>query len=65
MTPEQQALQEMRNAIRSSPRGERVLARMDRNVDDFIKAHTAQPAGQVYLCLLAATIAVRMNDCTI
>ena len=65
MSEEQQALQEMRNAIRSSPGGERVLARMDRNVYDFIKAHAKLPAGQVYLCLLAATIAVRMNDGTI
>lgn len=66
MSEEQQALQEMRNAIRSSPGGERVLERMDRNVDQFIKANTAQgDAGQVYLCLLAATIAVRMNGGTI
>lgn len=65
MSEEQQALQEMRNAIRSTPNGERVLARMDKSVDEFIRAHLTQgDPGQVYLCLLAATIAVRMNDGT-
>ena len=62
MTEEQQALQEMRNAIRSSPGGERILERMDRNVDQYIKAHIAQgETGKVYLILLAATVAVRTN----
>ena len=64
MNQEQQALQHMRNAIRSSPRGEQVLARMEKNIDSLIKS-CASEVGQVYLCLLAATIAVRMSDGTI
>lgn len=60
---EQQALAEMRNAIKNTPNGEQTLARLEMDVDKTIATYSKLgDTGKMFLMFLAVSIAARADS---